>query len=291
MSVSKIKLPERKSVQFESVSEFEMGPMIGDGGFAKVYRVTHKASQIEYALKVMELSTMNEKDLENIEKELEIHSSLDFPLIVKLEDFFKENEKIFVVLEMASNGNLYKYMFKQYQLPLPRVLQFWKGTVRAIQYLHANEIYMRDLKPENILIDKDLKIKLCDFGWASRMSDEQYRSLPGGTYIYMSPENLRGELQGFASDMWSLGVLLYELIHYHEPFKIGLSAEEQLSFIRDKEIRMKKDLPEHVKSLILELIEWDESKRPTADQVLGRPWLAEIADEQQVSGEDLRPFF
>ena len=84
--------------------------------------------------------------------------------------------------------------------------------------MHNKGFIMRDLKPENLLLDSKMNIKLCDFGWAAHMNDEEYRKLKSGTYAYMSPESLKGELQGKQSDIWSLGILLYELNYKKEPF-------------------------------------------------------------------------
>jgi serine/threonine protein kinase len=284
MKNPEIKLPERKEIKFKSISEFEIGPMLGDGGFAKVYKATHKTTLKQYALKIIKTQTLSTGDIENIQKEIEIHSSLDSPFVINLVDFFQEKENIYLILEIASNGNLYKYMYKHFKLPLTKALQFWKGVVQGIQYLHSLQIYMRDIKPENILIDENLNIKLCDFGWASKMSDIEYRKLKGGTYIYMSPENLKGELQGLESDMWSLGVLLYELVHYHEPFKIGLSSEEQLRFIKEGQVIFNEDIPENVKEIILNLLNEDKSKRLTVDEILEKEWVKGLKKEIEIKG-------
>lgn len=78
---------------------------------------------------------------------------------------------------------------------------------------------MRDLKPENLLLDKNFDIKICDFGWtASLSSNDEYRKIPSGTFAYMSPESLRGELQGKGSDVWALGILLFEFFNGSEPY-------------------------------------------------------------------------
>lgn len=285
----KIDLPPRKNRTFESVSEFFLGPIIGDGGFAKVRRGTHKISKIKYALKIMHLSTMGLGDLENIEKELEIHASLDSPYIVKLVDFFEENGCVYMVLEMVEQGNLYQHMYKNFPLSQTDALRFWFGALRGIDYLHSQQIYMRDLKSENVLVGKHREVKLCDFGWASRMSDFEYRRLRGGTYIYMSPESLRGELQDLASDMWSLGVLLFELIHYREPYKIGLSSKEQLQFIENSQIKFKEGLDQRIQQLILNLMSHDKQLRPSAKQVLAQEWLREF-DPESNNGEHLPGF-
>ena len=279
-----INLPNRKNKRFHSISEFNLGPLIGDGGFAKVRRATHKISKIKYAIKIMRLSTMGSGDIENIEKELEIHSSIDSPNVVKLIDFFQEAGLIYMVLELMTNGNLYQYMYKNFPLSTTDALKFWRGTVKAIEHLHSLDIYMRDLKSENVLLDEDLKVQICDFGWASRMEDLEYRKLQGGTYVYMPPESLRGELQDLSSDMWSLGVLLFELIHYHEPYKIGLSSKEQLGIIDKNEIIFKSDIDPKIKELILALMNKDKDKRLTAKEVLQIQWIKDRIEKTTNKG-------
>lgn len=279
-----ISLPPRTNETFASVSEFFLGPIIGDGGFAKVRRGTHKVSKAKYALKIMRLASMGRGDIENIEKELEIHSKLDSPYVVKLVDFFVEQGFVYMVLEMADKGSLYSYMFKHFPLPQTEALRFWVGAVRGIDYLHSQDIYMRDLKSENVLLDRDLRVKLCDFGWASRMRDVPYRKLRGGTYIYMSPEGLRGELQDLASDLWALGVLLFELLHSTEPYKIGLSSKEQLQIIADSDIRFKDNLDARIKKLIQALMSPDKALRPSTAQILALDWVRDFDPEAKGKG-------
>ena len=268
-------LPERPN-KFQSVSEFRLESKIGEGSYAKVYRALHVPSQKFYAIKMINLSSMSKGDLENIQKELQIHSSIDSPSVVRLFDFFIESGKLHMVLELALNGNLYLYMYQHFQLPLATALDFWLQVLRAIGHLHSKFIYMRDLKPENVLVDEELRVKLCDFGWASRLEDIEYRRLSGGTYIYMSPENLKGELQGLKSDVWSLGVLLYELTHYREPFCIGISAEEQLEYIMSGKLEYKEDFNEDVRELIETMLEIDPERRPSVEDLQASSLLGKV---------------
>jgi len=83
-------------------------------------------------------------------------------------------------------------------------------TCLAIKHIHENNYIHRDLKPENLLLDKDLTLKLCDFGWCTHLDDHAYRKICGGTYEYMAPETIKGEIQNFEVDIWAIGVLLFE---------------------------------------------------------------------------------
>jgi serine/threonine protein kinase len=90
--------------------------------------------------------------------------------------------------------------------------------VKALYYIHKRRIVYRDLKPENIVI-KNGVYKLCDLGWAVEISNKKFRCMKAGTFTYAPPESLLNQLQSYKSDIWTLGVLLHELLLKYEPFK------------------------------------------------------------------------
>ena len=277
-NVSEIVLPIRKAPQFESIKEFMIGSMLGDGGFAKVKNSIHIDSGKKYAMKMILISSLGVEDIENIQKEIEIHQSLKSKYIIDLIDYFQEDGYIYMVLEIAKNGNLYDYLNKNLFLDESILKNFWIQTLRSIDYLHSENIFMRDLKPENVLLDINLNIKLCDFGWACRLDDTEYRKLRGGTYIYMSPESLRGEIQGLSSDIWSLGVLLYEIFHNHEPFSIGLTAEEQLNYVLNNEIIYKRGINTEIVDMVRVLLNPDQALRPSTLEILKMDFITKNND-------------
>ena len=273
-------LCRRPRPQFHSVSEFELGPDLGEGALATVRLATHKASGKKYALKIIELDELGESDLLNIEKELEIHSKIDCPFIIKMYDFFKEGRMLYMVLEYASRGNMFKFLTKNHPLTEDLVLtRLWTQTVLAIQYLHNKNIIMRDLKPENILLNENLNVKLCDFGWATHLSDTEYRKLQGGTFVYMSPETLKGEEQGKFSDVWSLGILIFELMHNREPYSIGDTYDEQMYFIEVQRVVFAKSTSRTLSDLIYKLLKKDHTKRPTVHQILSDPYIQPFVEK------------
>ena len=287
-SKADIKLPSRPNPQFNSIKEFSLGEELGEGAIASVFLATHTPSGKKYAVKDVEISTLSEQDFENVEKELEIHSTLDHPYIIKMLDFFKENGHVYIVLNLAQNGNLFKFLTKNNPLNPEDIGKFWTQTAKAIQYLHSKQILMRDLKPENLLLDENMNIKVCDFGWATRMNDLEYKKLKGGTFAYMSPETLEGKDQGFKSDVWSLGILLFELYHNREPFTPGDNCEEQLYFLKIGRVVYKMGLDRIVSNLIEKLLEKDHTKRITLDDVFNDPFTIPYVKNLQ-SGNTFQP--
>lgn len=249
-----INLPKRKNPMFNSINDFVLGRKLGDGAYAVVKKAIHIETNEHYAIKIIRLEDLTENEYENVEKELEIHSSLNHKNIIRLYDFFLENNNVYLILEFASKGNLFKFMNRNIPLPNDIVGKLWTQTVDAIHFLHQNDIIMRDLKPENIILKDDLTVKICDFGWAARIDHVEYRRLKAGTYIYMSPESLSGKLQNKPSDLWSLGVLLFELIHYREPFACGINCNEQLKYILEGHIVYSNIIDPRVKEIIEQLL-------------------------------------
>ena len=278
--IRKLELPPRKNPIFKSISEFILGRKLGDGAYAIVRKAIHIDTESTYAIKIIALSTLGENDYENVEKELDIHSNISHPYIIKLIDFFQDEEKVYLVLEFASKGNLFKFMHAHVP-PNPELMgSMWSQTVNAIEYLHQNQIIMRDLKPENILVTEDLSIKICDFGWAARIDDVEYRRLKAGTYIYMSPESLLGKLQSFQSDVWSLGVLLFEMHHNREPFSCGISCHEQLYFIREQKVYFQKGLDTRVKDLVLGCLIEDKKNRFNLSDLVNSVYVKEFLNKK-----------
>lgn len=96
--------------------------------------------------------------------------------------------------------------------------KYFTQTCLALQYMHQHNIYHRDIKPENLLLDENYDIKLCDFGWCAENINQKRKTFCG-TYEYMAPEIVMDIVYDYRIDIWSVGILLYELIHKNAPFK------------------------------------------------------------------------
>lgn len=279
-----ISLPPRASSRFKSITDFLWGPTLGTGGFAVVRRVYCKSTREKFAVKIIKLQELSRGDLEIVENELKIHWSLDSPLVVKLVDAFQERSVLYLVLEYMPRGNLYRFLQKNIFFNKDKMLLLWFKVVKAVQYLHSQRVYMRDIKPENILLGEHGQVKLCDFGWACRLADFKSRRIRGGTFVYMSPENLRGQLQGLASDMWGLGVLLYEMLHSNTPFRMAISARKQLEYIEKGNLRFRENLGEGLRKIVRDLLQMEPLKRPSVTMLMYAQPLREVRRKFQAQG-------
>lgn len=214
--------------KFSNLSEFQIIKEIGRGGFSKVYLALHKKTKMQYALKKLNLKKISQTDYKMIINELKIHSKLTHPNIVKFHDVIIEGSNLFIILEYCKDGSLFNYI-RSKKLSQKKIKNIFKQILTGVSHIHKNGIIIRDLKPENIVKTGDT-FKLCDFGWSVFMSNTDLRSQKAGTLAYMSPESLLGNFQNQSSDIWSLGILLYELHFKNEPFK-GNSAKEILRAI------------------------------------------------------------
>ena len=138
----------------------------------------------------------------------------------------------------------------------------------AIYFIHKKNIAHRDIKPENLLLDANFNIQLCDFGWATIMNEEQERKSICGTYEYMPPEVVTEQPHNLKADMWSMGILLYELLHGRAPFRAD-SLDEIKNKIYKQQICLNKNLSTPVKDIIKRLLVKDFKRRGSAEEVLG----------------------
>ncbi|CAA0833278.1 Serine/threonine-protein kinase TIO, partial [Striga hermonthica] len=170
------------------------------------------------AMKFIPKHGKSEKDILNLRQEIEILRKLKHENIIAMLDSFESPQEFCVVTEFAQ-GELFEILEDDKCLPEEQVQAIAKQLVKALHYLHSNRIIHRDMKPQNILIGAGSVVKLCDFGFARAMSANTVvlRSIKG-TPLYMAPELVREQPYNHTADLWSLGVILYELFVGQPPF-------------------------------------------------------------------------
>ncbi|CAD8073789.1 unnamed protein product [Paramecium sonneborni] len=181
---------------------------LGNGAYGKVYLV--KKDGELFALKTVPKGIFNDISEQQLQKEIHIHKKLVHGNIIKLHSYYQDRQHVHLLMEYAEGGSLY-----QKNLTLDEVQDYFSQICNGIYYLHSNNIIHRDLKPENILLKKNV-IKLCDFGWSAEVGYNKQRDTLCGTVDYMAPEVTQGKYS-FKVDTWSLGIILYELIHHQIP--------------------------------------------------------------------------
>ncbi len=195
---------------------YDIGERLGQGGAGTVYRGTDTHDETFVAIKQLNIGQLGgdpKQMLTRFRREGEILKRLNHPNIVKMLDMVEENGESYLVMELVEGGSLSDLLKAKGQLPISRVVQIGLDLCDALTRAHRLGVIHRDLKPANILLDQDGTPRLSDFGIArTQGSDITAGDQTLGTLSYLSPEALAGELQDERSDIWALGVILYEML-------------------------------------------------------------------------------
>lgn len=202
---------------------FEIGKPLGKGKFGRVYLAKERTSGFVCALKVLHKTELQQGKVEKqVRREIEIQSNLRHPNILRLYGHFHDSKRVFLILEFAGKGELYKHLRKENRFPEWKAAQYIAQMAAALKYLHKKHVMHRDIKPENILVGIHGEIKISDFGWSVHAPNNR-RNTMCGTLDYLPPEMLKpGTQDNFytqAVDLWSLGVLTYEFLVGEAPFE------------------------------------------------------------------------
>lgn len=240
-----------------SIADFELLKVIGKGSFGKVFLVAKRAGKDRgsvYAMKTLRKEVLLRRhQVEHTKHERLILEAVHHPFIVKLVYAFQTIDKLYLITDFASGGELFYWLRRQRVVSQAAARLYAAELVLALEHLHSMDIVYRDLKPENILLDADGHVKLTDFG-LSKTSVKGFGAEDGtrtfcGTPEYLAPEVLEATGHGKAVDWWSLGTLLYEMIAGLPPF-YDTNTEAMYEKILTAELRWPRHfLPETVSLL------------------------------------------
>lgn len=271
--------PKAKPKQFH-LGMFEIGKPLGKGKFGRVYLARERSTGFVCALKVLHKSELQQGKVEKqVRREIEIQSNLAHPNILRLYGHFHDTKRIFLILEFAGKGELYKHLRKAQRFPEPQAAQYIAQMASALKYLHKKHVIHRDIKPENILVGLHGEIKISDFGWSVHAPNNR-RNTMCGTLDYLPPEMIKqsrnddgngGNWYSEKVDLWSLGVLTYEFLVGEAPF------EDSMVMTQRRIARCEMTIPGFVSSeardLIKKLLVLDPEKRLSLEEVEVHPWI------------------
>ncbi|KAF7991984.1 hypothetical protein HCN44_010785 [Aphidius gifuensis] len=263
-----------------SLDDFEIGAPLGRGKFGRVYLAREKTTHYMVALKTLYKSELvNGRVEKQALREIEIQSHLRHPNILQLLTYFHDEKKIFLVLEFAANGELYKEMKRQPNERFNEHLsaKYTYQVADALIFCHKNNVIHRDIKPENLLIDADGNIKLADFGWSVHAPSSKRNTLCG-TLDYLPPEIVQGQTYNIFIDHWCLGILCYEFLVGRPPF-LSDSQQETYSKIKSVQIKWPIQITPGAKDLISKLIKKHSHERIPLPAVKKHYWIVENKDK------------
>ena len=257
------------------ISDFEKEREIGKGGFGLVWKVIHKKTQKVYCIKVIQKQGIIEQKLvPQMNREIEIMYILNNPHCLRLKNHFEDDNNFYLVMPLASKGQLYRVLKKFRKFDERTAAQILRETIHALQYLHSFNppIIHRDIKPENLLLNEGGRVLLADYGWSNFNMEGDIRKTFCGTPEYIAPEMLMKKGHDTRVDIWSIGILMFELLSGYSPF-VAKTNQELYQNIRRLKIQWPKDMPPLAKNLISKILKLNPLDRPTFDEILNHQWF------------------
>ncbi|XP_017656046.1 myosin light chain kinase, smooth muscle isoform X1 [Nannospalax galili] len=256
---------------------YDIEEKLGSGKFGHVFRLVEKKTGKIWAGKFFKAYSAKEK--ENIRQEISIMNCLHHPKLVQCVDAFEEKANIVMVLEIVSGGELFERIIDEdFELTERECIKYMRQISEGVEYIHKQGIVHLDLKPENIMcVNKTgTRIKLIDFGLARRLENAGSLKVLFGTPEFVAPEVINYEPIGYATDMWSIGVICYILVSGLSPF-MGDNDNETLANVTsatwDFDDEAFDEISDDAKDFISNLLKKDMKNRLDCTQCLQHPWL------------------
>ncbi|XP_011256639.1 aurora kinase B isoform X1 [Camponotus floridanus] len=262
-----------------SLGDFEIGAPLGRGKFGRVYLAREKTMHYMVALKTLyKVELVKGRVEKQVMREIEIQTHLKHPHILQLLTYFHDTKRIYLVLEFAARGELYKELKRQPDGRFNEHLsaKYTYQVADALEYCHKNDVIHRDIKPENLLLTYDGDIKLADFGWSVHAPSSKRFTLCG-TLDYLPPEMVMGQTYDVYVDHWCLGILCYEFLAGKPPF-LSDTQQETYTKIKTMYIQWSDKIKPGAKDLISKLIKKKSSERISMAEVKTHPWIVEHKD-------------
>jgi len=264
------------------LEDFDIGRPLGKGKFGNVYLAREKGSKYIVALKVLFKSQLEKAQVEHqLCREIEIQSYLRHPNILRLFGYFYDESRVYLILEYAPQGELYRNLQRQEhgRFTESEAALYIRQMADALSYCHSKEVIHRDIKPENLLLDANGNIKIADFGWSVHHTPNSRRATMCGTLDYLPPEMIEGSMHDEKVDLWSLGVLTYEFLVGKPPFEAETNND---TYRRITQVDF--DFPSHIsleaKDLISQLLRKNPDERLSLEGVAKHPWIVMKTLEQ-----------
>ena len=244
------------------ISKYIASDIIGRGAFSVVYGGIHVGLKMPVTIKMMKHDlAMNPEFLKSFKNEAKIIAKLNHENIVRVYDIEERYRTVFIIMERLTGTTLDVLLKSVYKLPPQRIVNYLIQICKGLQYAHQHGIVHQDIKPANIFILPDDKIKILDFGLACPVGSENFLS---GTPFYMSPEQVQCFSVDQRSDIYSLGLVVYEMLTGKRPFE-GKDQWEVMEMRANSEIpdpaTEMPNLPETLRDFILKACARDPSNR------------------------------
>ncbi|XP_052020990.1 aurora kinase C-like [Apodemus sylvaticus] len=257
-----------------TINDFEIGRPLGRGKFGRVYLARLKENHFIVALKVLFKSEIVKEGLEHqLRREVEIQTHLQHLNILRLYNYFHDDIRVYLILEYAPGGELYKELQRKQKLTEQHTATIIEELSDALTYCHENKVIHRDIKPENLLLGLRGEVKIADFGWSVHTPSLRRKTMCG-TLDYLPPEMIARRMYNETVDLWCIGVLCYELLVGKPPFESNTHSETYRRICKVN-FKFPSSVPAGAQDLISKLLRYNPSERLSLAQVLEHPWVRE----------------
>eukprot|EP00742_Colponemidia_sp_Colp-10_P002957 GILJ01003155.1.p1 GENE.GILJ01003155.1~~GILJ01003155.1.p1 ORF type:complete len:541 (+),score=66.20 GILJ01003155.1:45-1625(+) len=278
-----------KWIEGDPTDTYDIIKKLGEGASGSVYICKNKRNNEQFALKTIKLK--REDLIDEIKNEIAIMHISRHPNIVRYFETYSFSRCLWLVIELMDGGSLTEMVRKHAgRMTEPSMAFVCREVLKGLAFLHNSHRMHRDLKSDNILINASGSVKLGDFGYAAQLTEEvKKRTSVVGTPCWMAPELILGEDYGCGVDIWSLGIVLLEMVEGDPPY-LNENPVRALFLIATRDSpclsRPAKWSPE-MRGFMARCLEKDPHKRASAEELLQHPWIASLAEE---SSDLLRPY-
>ena len=250
--------------------------LLGEGAYGKAYLVRSNTDRRYCVIKIINIENMTEKEKNDTLTESRILKQLEHQNIIKLKEVFMAKKPQFtlnIVTEYADGGDLAKRINEQNGkfFSESQIINWFTQIALALYHIHSRLIIHRDIKPQNVFLTKKGDVKLGDFGIAKCLEGTWQKAMTCiGTPYYLSPEILMDKPYSFKTDIWSLGVLLYQTTMLKLPFDSKSFHKLSLKILKGKYSPIADCFSVELKELVKSLLQTNPDKRPTIKDVLSK---------------------
>ena len=249
--------------------------MVGGGGMANVYLAEDMILEREVAIKILRMDfSTDDEFIKRFNREAQSATSLDHPNIVSIYDVGEEDNIYFIVMEYVKGLTLKQYIQQNSAIPVEKAIHIMEQIISAISHAHHHGIIHRDIKPQNILIDEQGTVKITDFGIATALSATSITQTNAvlGSVHYLSPEQARGGMANKKSDIYSLGIVMFELLTGRLPFSGESAVSIALKHLQSTTPSLRRwnpSIPQSVENIVLKATAKDPFHRySSADEMM-----------------------
>ena len=259
----------------KQIGNYKLGEEIGSGAFGKVILGLHIITGEKVAIKILDKFILSQtpEDYELVKQELSILKIVKHKYIVQLYEILETPQHIFIIMEYCEGQDIMDYILTRNRLTEEESLKYFQQLINALYYLHSQNITHRDIKIDNLLLDRNLDLKLIDFGLSTKYRDDKLLNQPCGTVVYAAPEVLDcREYHGMLADVWSSGIVLFGMLSGFLPFG-DPDDEINKRLVLQGKIEMPKFFSRQATDLLRHMLDINPLTRYTLEDIMEHPWF------------------